>query len=274
MATQQTRIMAFERGRLLPREDALAIEEPLEIVLASGPRASRKVEVYGITMRTPGHDTELVAGLLFAEGVVSERDEIEGLISCGDTGNRLRVELSPQWKSPPQSTSPRNISSACGVCGRQTIDDLLQRIGPLSNQSINLNAQTIITLPDQLRKVQGDFNQTGGLHACGIFSIEGKLIDAREDVGRHNAVDKIIGQQFLNDTLPLQESLLVVSGRASFELVQKATRAGLSALIAVGAPSSLAVELATRTNLILIGFTREGRFNVYAGMERLKVEDI
>ncbi|MCX7664473.1 MAG: formate dehydrogenase accessory sulfurtransferase FdhD [Gemmataceae bacterium] len=274
MAIHHTPILSFHKGEILPRRDSLAIEEPLEIVLVSGPRSARRTEVFGITMRTPGHDAELAAGLLFAEGIITDRDQVEGIVACESSnpkGYRLRVELSPSWVPPPHAYSTRNISSACGVCGRQTIDDLLQRIRLIPKNHLELSGELITTLPDRLRAAQKDFARTGGLHACGLFTAQGQFLDSHEDVGRHNAVDKIVGSQFLQDQLPLQEGLFVVSGRASFELVQKSVVAGANALIAVGAPSSLAVELAQSVDLILIGFAREGRFNIYSGFDRITI---
>src|SRR5262245_1297596 len=240
--------------------DELTIEEPLEIRVGRKPIAT--------TMRTPGHDEELAAGFLFSEGIVRGRDQITRLSVSGD--NRVIMELGDGVKLKLSSTERfGTISSSCGLCGKTSIDAIRQNFPAVRSNDIRIDIETLLSLPETLRKAQSDFARTGGIHAAGIFDVDGKLKVAREDIGRHNAVDKAIGRAFLDELLPLKRHLLLVSGRASFEIIQKALAAGIPIVAAVSAPSSLAVELARDSNQTLIGFLRPPSFNVYTHVERV-----
>ncbi|WP_460772363.1 formate dehydrogenase accessory sulfurtransferase FdhD [Microbacterium sp. GXF7504] len=258
------------------RADVLAVEEPLEIRVAGEPLA--------ITMRTPGHDVELAAGFLVSEAVIGAGDEFRGAIHCGGPGtggientyNVLDVTLAP-GVAPPPPEAARNFytTSSCGLCGKASIDavETVSRYD-VAVDDVTVAAETIATLPDRLREQQAVFDKTGGLHAAALFDADtGELLVLREDVGRHNAVDKVIGWAVLQDRLPLRRTVLQVSGRASFELVQKAVMAGIPVLTAVSAPSSLAVELAAASGLTLVGFVRGASMNVYSGAERVLVAE-
>ncbi len=254
------------------REDLLAVEEPLEIQLGYERQGWRVHKSVSITMRTPGADAELAAGFLFTEGIVTDASQIEDIHS--EEANVTRVEL--------KSGVPVDLrrlerhfytTSSCGVCGKASIAAL--NVGGKSLSVANgpiFEAATIHGLSDTLRRTQAVFDQTGGLHAAALFDASGHLIDTREDVGRHNAVDKLIGGHLLSGkTPPFAGKLLFVSARASFELVQKALAAGIPILAAVGAPSSLAVALAQAHGMTLLGFVRNGRFNIYTGEGRIHV---
>jgi FdhD protein len=243
-----------------PIDDTLAVEEPLEIRLA-GRR-------FTLTMRTPGNDEELAAGFLLAEGFIANAVELGEIRRVRDAKgaeepNAIDVILNVRAEGLRERLK-RNftISSSCGICGKTSIDSITQRIVPIES-SAAIAAATILQLSGRLRESQEVFAATGGLHACGLFDLEGKLLAAREDIGRHNAVDKIAGWALTNKMLPLSRSLMLVSGRLSFEIVQKAAAAGVPILAAVSAPSSLAVELADETGITLIGFLRQDSFNVY-----------
>jgi FdhD protein len=249
-----------------PIEDTLAVEEPLEIRLA-GRR-------FTLTMRTPGNDEELAAGFLLAEGFIARAAELGEIRRVRDAKgaeqpNAIDVILNVRAEGLRERLK-RNftISSSCGVCGKTSIDSITQRIVPIESRAA-IAAATILQLSSRLREAQEVFAATGGLHACGLFDLEGKLLAAREDIGRHNAVDKIVGWALTNNLLPLSQSLMMVSGRLSFEIVQKAAAAGLPILAAVSAPSSLAVELADETGITLIGFLRHDSFNVYTHRARV-----
>jgi FdhD protein len=262
------------------RPDLLAIEEPLEIRIGFGSRADRQQKSLSITMRTPGHDFELALGFLFTEGIVQSFSQIESIKYCEDVGrqeekdNVVRVELKPEVHIDFQKLQ-RNFytTSSCGVCGKSSIDAVRQQCHFMMSDW-KINPVLIHALPDKLRKAQLVFEYTGGLHASGLFHYQAKeLVLLREDVGRHNALDKIIGAKLIEGQIPLSEYILLVSGRASFELVQKAALAGIQLLAAVGAPSSLAVQLAQETGMTLLGFVRENRFNVYSGAERILAKE-
>jgi len=255
-------------GVLVGHPDELAVEEPLEIRIAGEPLA--------ITMRTPGHDHELVAGFLLAEGLIRSRADLGGIQHCGRFGaegahNTIDVLPAPGTVLEVDATRRGMLTtSACGMCGRKLIDDLFERLRPAA-PSAPFTRGFVAGLSSELRKHQPSFERTGGLHAAGI-ALAGRGLDVvREDVGRHNAVDKAIGRLLLDGQLPATGAALVVSGRTSFEIVQKALAAGLSAVVGVSAPSSLAVSTAARFGLLLCGFARGAEFNVYAGAERLAV---
>ncbi len=246
--------------------DLVAVEEPLEIRLGFGPLDRRSRATLGVTMRTPGHDAELTAGFLLAEGVIRERDDVLNIQQV--EANAVRVELHPRVDFDADQTRRFAVSSACGVCGSRTLDELERQLEPMPVNT-TFPAGLIHTLPALLRAAQPTFDRTGGLHAAGLFDADGNLLSVREDVGRHNAVDKLVGGELLAGRLPLTGRLIFVSGRAGYELIQKAVKAGAEVLAAVGAPTSLAVDAATRFGLTLLGFVRDGRFNVYSGAERI-----
>ena len=240
-------------------QDLLAVEEPLEI------RCGEKN--VAVTMRTPGNDEELAAGFLFTEGILRRASQIESIDAAQ---NVVTVSLAEMLDL---SRLDRHfyMSSSCGVCGKASIDAIEVAGCPVPDRSGPMvAAETIHRLPEKLRARQAVFARTGGLHAAALFNASGELLDVREDVGRHNALDKLIGAAFLRDALPLKDRILLVSGRASFELLQKAVMGGIAVLAAVGAPSSLAVEVALRFGVTLCGFVRDGRFNVYSGDWRLR----
>lgn len=273
------------RGVAKDLEDVLAVEEPLEIRLGMPGGSHRAIS---ITMRTPGDDAELAAGFLFTEGILNSPDQIKQIRHCGtgkrpsDTNgaskgdndrkqNTIRVDLQGGIDVDLKRLE-RNFytTSSCGVCGKSSIEALhtgAKRLADLDHPIID--SDLIHRLPERLRASQAVFDQTGGLHASALFSTDGELDMTREDVGRHNALDKVIGAKFIARELPLSEKILLVSGRLSFELVQKALMAGIPIVIAVGAPSSLAVELADEFGMTLIGFVRDGSFNVYSCPKRI-----
>src|SRR5262245_52262376 len=253
-------------------EDLLAVEDPLEIkvgVDGDGRRVHRGVS---ITMRTPGNDHELAVGFLFTEGLIADRQQVAGVRECGG-GNVVRVDLVP-GVAVDLARLERHFytGSSCGVCGKASLAAV--RVEPHYRPTAGrpfVEAAVIHQLPDALRAAQAVFDRTGGLHASALFDPSGRLRVLREDVGRHNALDKLIGAEFLAGRVPLSDAILLVSGRLSFELVQKAAVAGIPILAAVGAPSSLAVDLAREHGMTVIGFVRADRFNVYAGADRVRV---
>ena len=255
-------------------DDLLAVEEPLEIGLEYGPLGARKQMSLSVTMCTPGEDEELATGFLFTEGIIQRKEDIASCVSTGTAGNRqVIVSLQPSHPfDPRQNERHFYTSSSCGVCGKSSIASVRTKI-PVRHSEGNLFVKGIVltALPQRLRKQQEVFDHTGGLHASALFDSDGELLLLREDVGRHNALDKLIGAQLLSNRVPLSDHILLLSGRASFELVQKAAMAGLRLVCAVGAPSSLAVELASENNMTLVGFLRDGRFNVYCGEERIGI---
>ena len=269
--------------RVLTIDDSVAIESPLEIRIVFGATSQRKDRSLSITMRTPGNDFELAAGFLLSEGIIQSGEDIDSFEFCGtvaegeSTSNQLRVNLSPSVDID-MSKLQRHFytTSSCGVCGKASLDAIeAQDISPIINNELTVPASLTQKLPDLLRQQQDIFGSTGGLHAAGLFSTTGELLDLREDVGRHNAVDKLVGKQLIDSSRAGQggegmaNSILVVSARASFELVQKAVVAQIPVMVAVGAPSSLAVDLAKRFGLTLVGFNTGDKFNVYSGNERI-----
>jgi FdhD protein len=257
--------------------DYVVIEEPLEIRLQlSGAHGNSPEQSVSITMRTPGDDFELAAGFLFTEGILSCRDEIEQIRYCvGPDKEKQHFNIvSVSLSSGVQFNRERlhrhfYATSSCGVCGKASLEALaVQGCQPMPD-GFQIATETILQLPGALRQEQFIFEKTGGLHAAALFTPDGRLACLREDVGRHNAVDKVIGAQFLQDKIPLYSSLLFVSGRAGFEIIQKALVARISVVAAVGAPSSLSVELAKEYNMTLLGFVRHNSFNVYCGAQRV-----
>jgi FdhD protein len=268
-----TRVITVQDGRQTVRTDDLATEEPLEIRLQAG--GERRT--VAVTMRTPGADFELAAGFLYSEGVIRDDGEIDAIAYCVDPDvdeaerfNVVTVCLrAPALPELPSLDRHFLTTSACGVCGKASLEALHARgCAPVSSQA-TVSAAVLCGLGDTLRRAQGVFEATGGLHAAGLFDLDGKLLALREDVGRHNALDKLIGWAVLRGLVPLREQIVMVSGRSSFELAQKCVVAGAPLLCSVSAPSSLAVSLAERFNLTLVGFLRGSRFNVYAGAERV-----
>lgn len=252
--------------------DQLAIEEPLEIQLSCISGEKRIKRSLSVTMRTPGNDEELAVGFLFTEGVVRNFTEVQSVSSGLIDANQVLVTLGDDVV-PNLNTSERNFytTSSCGVCGKSSIDAIktVSIFGNLHDQ-ILIPSDIIFSLSGKLHNRQNIFETTGGLHASAIFTIDGDFVLLREDVGRHNALDKLIGYAFLTKQLPLQDKILLLSGRASFELIQKAAMAGIRIVAAIGAPSSLAVELAQESGITLIGFSKNDRFNIYTGAERIK----
>lgn len=253
--------------------DTLAIEEPLEIRLGFIENGKLVHRAISITMRTPGNDFELAAGFLFTEGILDANNQITSIKHCGqfpNNQNTVRIDLSENTKINFVKLE-RNFytTSSCGVCGKSSLDALFISGAKAIEQKecSQISALTIHDLPRKLLEKQDVFGETGGLHAAALFDFSGNLESLREDVGRHNAVDKLIGAEFLNDNLPISDKILFLSGRASFELVQKAVMAQIPVICSVGAPSSLAVEAAREFNVTLLGFVRDNRFNIYTGEE-------
>jgi FdhD protein len=266
------RVVEVDGSESRRRRDRLATEEPLEI-RASGP-GQPTVRV-AVTMRTPGHDYELAAGFLFTEGLIAGRSAFSAIRYCNDVGteqhlNVVTVDMRAHFDA---TRMQRNFfaSSSCGVCGKASIDQLAVSCEHVADGPV-VSRRIITSLPDALRAEQRVFESTGGLHATGLFDPAGQLLVAREDVGRHNAMDKLIGNRLLAGESPLSSSIALVSGRASFELVQKAAVAGIPIVCAVSAPSTLAVETARRLGVTLIGFLRGDRFNIYTHAQRVDLE--
>lgn len=260
-------------------EDLIVIEEPLEIRLGYGLEHERKQFTLTITMRTPGNDEELSLGFLFAEGIINQVGDVLSAKYCDDLGqnevreNVIRVELAPQVSFNPANFN-RNFytNSSCGVCGKASIESVQVSCEPLPITPFSINKKLIFSLPEKLQEAQQVFKYTGGLHASGLFDGNGHLLEHREDVGRHNALDKLLGKLLLTNMERAKSSILLLSGRISFELIQKAIRAQIPVVAAVGAPSSLAVELAESFGITLIGFLKDDRFNVYTAKERFVQE--
>jgi FdhD protein len=277
--------------------DLIVVEEPLEIVLEYGPAGRRIRQSVSVTMRTPGHDLELALGFLFTEGILPENTVLpasgsadpghedptyaanENPADPGHDGlaakpqNTIRVALDPRV-TPDLKKLQRHFytSSSCGVCGKISIESLYSvRPAHFRQAPLTINAGVLYHLPYLLREGQNLFDSTGGLHAAGLFDRHGNLLVVREDVGRHNALDKLIGHALLHSDLPLDEHILLLSGRACFELIQKAAMAGFSIVAAIGPPSSLAVQLAQESGITLVGFLKTQRFNIYSGAQRIQV---
>ena len=266
-------IVTFEDGVATRRSDTLATEEPLEIRVS----LAGKSKTVAITMRTPGADFELAAGFLFGEGVISRREQVTHISYCRDSDlppeqlyNIVIVELDPSSK-PDLRSLERHFytTSACGVCGKANLDAIAMRVTEPLPAGPEIPTQILGALPDALRAQQSIFSTTGGLHSAGLFEPNGTLIASREDVGRHNALDKVVGWALLERRVPLTGHVVMVSGRSSFELAQKCVTAGVPILCSVSAPSSLAVDVAETFGMTLVGFLRGERMNVYAGAERI-----
>lgn len=270
----KARVRVVEGGRARVRRDVLATEEPMEIRLRSGGES----KTVAVTMRTPGSDFELAAGFLYGEGVISSPDDLLKMSYCvGEDEqqyNIVNVDLRAGVAFDPKPLERHfYTSSACGVCGKENLEQLEIRGCEVLTPGPSVSAETIYALPERLRESQGLFEETGGLHAAALFDREGNLLAVREDVGRHNATDKLIGWAMLEGKLPLSEHVVMVSGRSSYEILQKCLRAGVPIVCAVSAPSSLAVDVAQRFGMTLVGFLRERRFNVYAGFGRIRAAE-
>ncbi len=262
------------------KSDLVAVEEPLEIRLGYGSMENRQQKSVSVTMRTPSHDFELALGFLYSEGIINSYNQILSVKYCVDAGkqateNIVRVELNPDVKYNSRMLQ-RNFyaTSSCGVCGKASIEAIDNMICNLPKQKLEQNAlkvtySYIIGLTDTLAKHQKVFEYTGGLHAAALFDESGKIILVREDIGRHNALDKLIGNALTQDLLPLNNKVLLMSSRASFELIQKAVMANISIIVTIGAPSSLAIQTAEQFGVTLIGFLKNDRFNIYTGKERI-----
>ena len=269
----KSQVWVVENSHVRSRPDQLAVEEPLEIRLTPQ-------QTVAVTMRTPGADFDLTAGFLYSEGVVSHRQDIWRMSYCDTKDvdieqryNIINVALK-EGLHPDLQPLERHFftTSACGVCGKASIEALQIRGCPVIPTGMEVSAEVIYSLPDKLRAAQGIFTATGGLHAAGLFDAQGQLLRLREDVGRHNALDKLVGSALLADELPLNNHIVLVSGRSSFEILQKCLTAGVPIVCAVSAPSSLAVALAKEFGITLVGFLRGQRFNVYSGLERVHTD--
>ena len=272
--TRTTRVKRFRDGTARSRKDTLAVEEPLEIRVSWVGEGERRVEAIAVTMRTPGHDFDLVAGFLHVEGVLGSADDVAELTYCQGPDEQEYNVVEARLAAGTTfdlGLVRRNVytTSSCGVCGKASLEAVESAGCELLPEGLTIDAGLVPQLPERLLEDQAVFERTGGLHAAGLFDTTGARHVVMEDVGRHNAVDKVVGYELLARRLPARDRVLVVSGRASFELVQKAVAAGIPMLVAVGAPSSLAVDLARRFRLTLIGFTRNGGFNVYTEPARV-----
>jgi FdhD protein len=285
----------FEDAGFREVEESLAVEEPLEIRIVYGAPGDRRTKSISVTMRTPGNDAELAAGFLFTEGVIRDVDDIDriftssfdsiGVDSSPDANggreqlvipgkeaqNVVTLELASRVRVS-ENNLQRNFytTSSCGVCGKASLLALRTVCPPRVQSEFTIDPRMLLGLPARLREVQGIFERTGGLHAAALFDANGAMDSVCEDVGRHNAVDKLLGAALLADRIPLRDRLLLLSGRASFELVQKAVMGGIPMIAAVGAPSSLAVQVAREFDVTLAGFLRDGRFNIYHGASRIR----
>ena len=259
-----TSVEQWQDGSVTRVQDYLAVEEPLEIRLGETP--------ISVTMRTPGHDLELTAGFLFTEGIISSRNELKSIekVESATAGNTVTAKLSRDGGVTAEQLQ-RNFfaASSCGICGKASIESIRIRGIHAPNADFRIKASLLCELPDKLRESQAVFGRTGGLHAAAAFTSSGQLLALREDIGRHNAVDKVVGWALENDRLPLSECVLMVSGRGGFEIIQKALVAGIPVLASVSAPSSLAVQMARELGMTLVGFLRGKRFVIYSGAERI-----
>ena len=273
-AHREVQIDALRDAGNVHRADAIAVEEPLEIRLLKDGSAENggTGRPISITMRTPGDDPELALGFLFGEGLLREPRDVVDVRPCGPTGNVIRVTVRADLPLDLERLQ-RNFytTSSCGVCGKASIEAVTANVGIRSVASDLIVRESVLrVMPDVLRAVQAGFAETGGMHAVGLFTAEGELIASREDVGRHNAMDKLVGAALMNGTLPWSERIVLLSGRASFELIQKAMMAGASMVAAIGAPSTLALELAESAGITLVAFLRSGGCNVYCHAARVR----
>ncbi len=273
----QMAIIQYQIENIKKIDDVIAVEEPLEIRLCYGPHSQRIQKSVCITMRTPGNDVELAIGFLITEGILQNKNQIERVSHCGPipknrkSSNVIKVEIQPDV-TIKLDTLERNFytTSSCGICGKSSLDAIrIQKNRSTNIPDFTVDADILVQLPTRLEAAQPTFQQTGGLHAAGLFNTNGELLAIYEDVGRHNATDKLIGSQLLSNNWPIQPAILLVSGRVSFEILQKAIMADIFFICAIGAPSSLAVDVAKHFGVTLVGFLRKDRFNVYAKSERV-----
>ena len=273
--TRNFPVTRVDRGVCEALPDAIAVEEPLEIRLVCHNNGELVDQSISITMRTPGNDLELALGFLFTESIIQSYDQIESaapataLPAC----NVVRIQLKPNTRFDPKLLQ-RNFytTSSCGVCAKSSLEALrVSGVSRIESKGFRVSADVVRSLPDKLRQAQSGFARTGGLHAAGLFGPRGRLFLVREDVGRHNAVDKLVGERLSSGQAPVAGKILLVSGRTSFEIVQKTLRLGAPILAAVSAPSSLAIQLAEEFGLTLLGFLRGSRFNIYSGAERIRL---
>lgn len=265
-------IVRYDNGKLISVSDLVSVEEPLGIRLKFHDGYSVTTKDISITMRTPGNDIELALGFLFTEGIIRKIDDVSDISQIESADNTwVEIVLGPDITLNLDKLERHfYTTSSCGVCGKSSIEAVHQACTVIFPQKKwKISHQILQRLPEKLRKSQNNFEYSGGNHACGLFDLNGELATLREDVGRHNALDKLIGWAMKNDELPLFKSILLLSGRASFELIQKAAMAGIRMVCAIGAPSSLAVELAEEFDITLVGFLKENRFNVYTGEDRI-----
>jgi len=281
-ALKQIQLVKVTEGAAVYAIDSISVEEPLEIRIATTVDGIIEYKNISVTMRTPGNDTELATGFLFTEGLISTINQLETVdrldaLCTRNSDNIIVVKLAKGFV-PNTIALDRNFytTSSCGVCGKGSIAAIktVSIFKELSPKDCTLELEVIYRIPDLLRAAQGNFSATGGIHAAGLFDLQGELITLREDVGRHNALDKLIGYALSAQVLPLQKLILVLSGRASFELVQKAAMAGIQIIAAIGAPSSLAVELAKEFDITLFGFVRDQRCNVYHQANHIKINGL
>jgi FdhD protein len=268
--TMIVRILRTGLDSQVERTDRVAVEAPLEYLLHH-PALGLEPVSFGTTMRTPGDDESLAAGLLYGEGIVNHPDDIEAIESSTRRPNVVNVRLRPEVQMEMQTATRRfSAGSSCGVCGTTGLDAAIARAAAIRIADTGtINLSLLLGLPARMRQAQSKFGDTGGIHASALFDFSGNLLTLAEDVGRHNAFDKLVGECLMSGRLPLQEHIVLLSGRASFELVQKALRSGVSILAAIGAPSSLAVNLAVASGMTLVGFLREKHFNVYSSPQRI-----
>ncbi|MEJ5106004.1 formate dehydrogenase accessory sulfurtransferase FdhD [Chryseobacterium sp. MYb328] len=270
-SVQKIEIVKVKEDKSFPYTDDISVEEPLEIRISYGSKGQRESKNISVTMRTPGNDAELAAGFLFTEGIISDGNQIQNIdhlqTECSRNRENIIVVEVAEYFIPHLKNVDRNFytTSSCGVCGKGSIESIktVSTFQHIVREHHHLSFEVLYQLSGNLQSFQNNFSATGGIHASGIFDFEGQLMALREDVGRHNALDKLIGHALFTGQLPLKDKILVLSGRASFELIQKAAMAGISLVAAIGAPSSLAVDLAKEFDMTLVGFLRDNRFNIY-----------
>ncbi|MGK6340722.1 formate dehydrogenase accessory sulfurtransferase FdhD [Chryseobacterium sp. DT-3] len=281
-SVKQIEIVKVKDNTSFPYTDDVSVEEPLEIRVSYDAEDKKESKNISVTMRTPGNDAELAIGFLFTEGIISSRQQIKSTYfpegECSKNSENIVIVELTEGFVPELMKADRNFytTSSCGVCGKGSIESI-RTVSSFRNhkkENTTLSLETLYQLSEKLQSFQNNFSATGGIHASGIFDSEGNLLALREDVGRHNALDKIIGYALSSDLLPLNDKILVLSGRASFELIQKAAMAGITIVAAIGAPSSLAVDLAKEFDITLLGFLRDSRFNIYHSGSHFKIENL
>ncbi|MXV94934.1 MAG: formate dehydrogenase accessory sulfurtransferase FdhD [Gemmatimonadetes bacterium] len=271
----RVRVQRMRSGWITERSDSVAVEEPMEVRLEVRGDEGKREHPVSVTMRTPGDDFELAAGFLFTEGVITDPHALGDVRYCRDVDPQEYNVVTASLRDPgafDASSLTRNfyVTSSCGVCGKASLESVeVMGCAAVPDGTLSVQEAEVRALPDRLRSAQHVFDRTGGIHAAGLFDAEGRIVLVREDVGRHNAVDKVVGALVLSRSLPGSNRGLVVSGRSSFEILQKAAMAGFPMVVAVGAPSSLAVSFARRFNMTLVGFAKRDGYNVYSGGERM-----